>query len=90
MINPRAGVEFQNLRTYWQLDRGFWAKAHYAFGDLGLGGLVWWNPDWQAQLAPKKLLFGLWGSWRDQLRVGFDISAAPVEVYRVYMEIWAR
>jgi len=67
--------------------------------------LTWWSPDWeylfptvplaQADAAsffskPKKLLLSAWGSWRDQIKLGFDASIAPAEAYRLWLEFWVR
>jgi len=68
--------------------------------------LLWWNPDWdylgenspflpedrfQAWLQePRKLLIGAAYSWNDGLRLGVDLSRAPVEAVRVYVQLYWR
>lgn len=65
--------------------------------------LVWWNPEWEylgenspflpeerlgAWLRePRKLLAGAAYSWNDQLRLAVDLSRAPVEAVRVYLQL---
>jgi len=67
---------------------------------------LWWNPEWdylgensfflpeerfQAWLQePRKLLIGVAYSWNDQLRLGVDLSRAPVEALRLYLRIYLR
>lgn len=66
--------------------------------------LVWWNPEWdymgenspflpedrfQAWLQePRKLLIGAAYSWNNQLRLGVDLSRAPVEALRLYLRLY--
>lgn len=66
-------------------------------------GLFWWNPEWdylgenspflpeerfQAWLQePRKLLIGVAYSWNDQLRLGVDLSRAPIEALRLYLQL---
>lgn len=67
-------------------------------------GLLWWNPEWdylgenspflpeerfQAWLQePRKLLIGAAYNWNDQLRLGVDLSRAPVEALRLYLRLY--
>ncbi|WP_337869764.1 hypothetical protein [Meiothermus sp.] len=67
-------------------------------------GLLWWNPEWdylgenspflpedrfQAWLQePRKLLIGAAYSWNNQLRLGVDLSRAPVEALRLYLRLY--
>ncbi|AWR86038.1 hypothetical protein [Meiothermus taiwanensis] len=71
-----------------------------------LEGLLWWNPVWDylgenspylpedrlgAWLQePRKLLVGVAYSWNDRLRLGVDLSRAPVEAVRVYGQLYWR
>jgi hypothetical protein len=68
--------------------------------------LLWWNPEWdylgenspflpeERFLAwlqePRKLLIGTAYSWNDQLRLGVDLSRAPVEAVRLYLRFYWR
>jgi len=65
--------------------------------------LVWWNPEWaylgagspflpEERLAawlrePRKLLVGVAYSWNKRFRLALDVSRAPVEVVRVYLQL---
>jgi hypothetical protein len=65
--------------------------------------LLWWNPEWdylgenspflpedrlRAWLQePRKLLMGAAYSWNNQLRLGIDLSRAPVEALRFYIRL---
>ncbi|MGK0617860.1 hypothetical protein [Meiothermus cerbereus] len=65
--------------------------------------LVWWNPEWEYLgenspflpeerfgawlLEPRKLLAGAAYSWNDRLRLAVDLSRAPVEALRVYLQL---
>lgn len=64
---------------------------------------LWWNPEWaylgesspflpqerfRAWLEePRKLLVGVAYSWNDQLRLAVDLSRAPVEAVRIYLQL---
>jgi len=68
-----------------------------------LEGFFWWNPEWDflgenspfppeerfgAWLQePRKLLIGAAYSWNDRLRLGVDLSRAPIEALRLYLQL---
>jgi len=68
--------------------------------------LLWWNPEWGYLaedspflpedrwrawlLQPRKLLIGAAYNWNDLLRLGVDISRAPVEAVRLYLRLYWR
>ena len=68
--------------------------------------LLWWNPEWGYLaedspfppedrwrawlLQPRKLLIGASYNWNDLLRLGVDISRAPVEAVRLYLRLYWR
>ncbi len=69
-------------------------------------GFLWWNPEWdylgenspylpedrlRAWLQePRKLLIGVAYGWNDRLRLAVDLSRAPVEAVRVYLQLYWR
>jgi hypothetical protein len=69
--------------------------------DLAIESLFWWNPNWGVFSddsvdpadrwalwiqEPSKLYASLGLSWQDEIKLGLDLSRAPVEQVRVYLE----
>ncbi|WP_027882660.1 hypothetical protein [Meiothermus rufus] len=76
-----------------------WAAWVEALDKSGLEGVLWWNPEWDYLrqgslpsfwLSPRKLLLGLAYTWDKQVRGGLEVSLAPVEALRVYLELQGR
>jgi hypothetical protein len=130
-VNPRLGLQGQQVEVFWQQDRGFWSTASlplplgqalghvlkppfdaqtqawiHALDQGRVEWLVWWNPAWEhlgegspfrperrleAWLQePRKLLVGVAYNWNDQMRLGMDLSRAPVEAVRLYLQVYWR
>lgn len=108
-ISPRLGYDTPEFEVYWQRDRGFWSQGRLSFGlfdpglaDLGLEGLVWWNPDFRVFdsvgvpanqqfetffLSPQKLLFGAALGWHPYATLGVEVSRAPIQNVKLYFRL---
>jgi hypothetical protein len=127
-LQPRVGLQGQDVEVFWQSDRGFWSRASIPVPlrqTLGwlllcpcdadtmawletldrsrLELLMWWNPEWdylgeqspflpQDRLRawlqePRKLLIGMAYNWNDRLRLAVDLSRAPIEALRIYLQL---
>ncbi len=76
-----------------------WAAWVEALDKSGLEGMFWWNPEWaylrqgslpEFWLSPRKLLLGLAYTWDKRVRGGLEVSLAPVEALRLYLELQGR